>query len=44
MQAGDTTVYRYRDMVTWTDDGMRYTINTNDYLDSDDITNIVNSL
>ena len=44
MQAGNTTVYRYRDMVTWTDDGMRYTINTNDYLDSDDITNIVNSL
>ena len=44
MQAGDKTVYRYRDMATWLDGDMKYTINTNDYLDSQDITNIVNSL
>lgn len=44
MQAGDKTVYRYRDMAIWLDGGMKYTINTNDYLDSQDITNIVNSL
>ena len=44
MQAGNKTVYRYRDVATWLDGDMKYTINTNDYLDSQDIANIVNSL
>ena len=44
VQLGDKTAYRYRDIVTWVDNGMKYTINTNDYLDSDQITDIANSL
>lgn len=44
IQNGDQTLYRYRDMVTWLDNGMQYTINTNDYLNSDDISDIASSL
>lgn len=44
MQTGEKTVYRYRDMVTWLDNGIQYTINTNDYLDSQQISDIANSL
>lgn len=44
MQAGDKTIYRYRDVATWVQDGIQYTINTNNYLDSQQITDIANSL
>ena len=44
MQAGDKTIYRYRDVATWIQDGIQYTINTNNYLDSQQITDIANSL
>ena len=40
----DATVYTYRDMITWARDGMQYTVNTNGYLSSDQIDQIVKSL
>lgn len=43
-QSGDKTLLRYDGKVTWLDDGIEYTINTNNYLDTDEITSIVDSL
>ena len=43
-QSGDKTLLRYDGKVTWLDNGIEYTINTNNYLDSDEITSIVDSL
>lgn len=43
-QSGDKTILRYGSKVTWLDDGLEYTINTNNYLDNDEINSIVDSL
>ena len=43
-QSGDKTILRYGSKVTWLDDGLEYTINTNNYLDNDEISSIVDSL
>ncbi|MDO4271852.1 MAG: DUF4367 domain-containing protein [Candidatus Saccharibacteria bacterium] len=44
IKAGDTTAYSYRDVVTWVKDGIQYTIDSNDYLDSDQIDSIIRSI
>lgn len=44
LDANGQTVLMYRDKITWQKDGMRYTIDSNDYLDTTQITDIVKSL
>lgn len=44
VEIGDTNVYMYRDIVSWLNGGIKYTINSNDYLDSEQISDIVKSL
>ena len=42
--AGGQKVLLYRDKITWLKDGMKYTIDSNDYLDTTQITDIVKSM
>lgn len=44
VQVDGKTVYMYRDLISWLDNGMKYTINSNDYLDNQQIADIVKSL
>lgn len=38
------SVYIYRDLITWVEDGIQYTINSNDYLNFDQIDSIIRSI
>lgn len=44
LKAGDVNVYRYNDKAAWVKDGVLYTLDTNDFLTSDQITKIASSV
>lgn len=44
LKAGDVNVYRYNDKASWVKNGVRYTLDTNDFLTSDQIVKIANSV
>lgn len=44
LKAGDVNVYRYNDKAAWIKDGVLYTLDTNDFLTSDQITKIASSV
>lgn len=44
IKAGNTKVYRYSDKATWLKNGMQYTIDTNDRLTNEQISEIVKSV
>ncbi len=44
LNAGNTTVYRQGDQITWSSDGVSYTLNDNGYLSDDQIEHIAQSV
>ena len=44
LKAGDVNVYRYNDKASWVKNGVRYTLDTNDFLTSDQIVKIASSV
>lgn len=44
LKAGGVNVYRYNDKAAWVKDGVLYTLDTNDFLTSDQITKIASSV